>query len=1221
MNEKVYKSGPKSIVMTNNNCSFDLNRSMNNSIITSSYIILKDGTKKRKRHVNSYMEEFLEKRRLAAEFAQSKRSSSSKNPRIRINKNIDNNLDFNNNNINIKKIEEIISINNLKNNLPGKTTALIDNTNIQNNEVILEKNSQENKIDILNKENKNKYSKYINISNYSNNIPNHNNLIINNQNINNNYYISKQNNYNYNIPNNMTSKIIENKYNNIKRHNIVYTKKKGKKLNNSNINTNKNLSNHSFTEDRYSSINHENDEQCNIINTNELNNSNNKDLDLLGPQLPDDAFNENNINKNFIMNSIQNDNFTLENNLENTGQKSLSKDIQNINTFKDISPIKSNNTIQKENNINLLKNNNNISEKKDKENIENKSLNRSDHFLTIMQKIINNKLDENNSSINIQNNILINKSLNLQNSNIINYIINQQTFLNQENSNLNMLLNKNENFENQKDLNLFKKYDLINNKQNINNEENKNMKKLEYEKFLNKKEIIENKRINTDKKDNSSNQDNNSISKVNNYYKEEEFIINNSKEKEIKIKQNIINKNNIISSENLDKSNNINNCNSNIIDIQINKDNNKYENQINEEILNNSNYDKNNILIEDIKIDNINEDSIKNNNIIDKNNNLINSINKYEDKRKFSEEYFVEENEENNIIFTKEDENEEQEKSLNKQEENNINNLEEENNNMNFNEEEENEDLERCEVLKGEEFKEKCKYLKGKNNIITEEILEVEEAQEVNENTSEMGTSKSNRRKYNNNTFTPMIINNFEIKNNINKDYNKIKKDNIIYSISNQNTFIIENKEKENNKYNNLNKIETKDSKEHQNEKKTKEINKLFKDNEEFLDENIFDINNKNKTSHVNNNSISEKNNNNNDIQIKNNLNVLGANGFGNEKEKSIIKTKKSECLDREEYYKENKGIFSNNIIVYKNQKGLENNNNEIINNKNNDDGLINTEKEEKQEFLKLINKNIERLEKIRNNNMQGVKEDESYIYDINNFINVMKEKRKTASNNKIYENKEEIYTSQQNSRDKNNYRNFNNIINNFNTKIEYNNDINNINKIQLNINKSSRLQTLLNDIKKEKNKEKFQLNSFIENQEENISGNFFNEKITNEINMNDKTKINNISTNNEILKDIKLFDEAMLKKIKERNFNNKSRKQLLLIDSGNNKNIQNTYLDKVKEDLMNIRIPKNLGKNEVNNRNRLISGKLIYSNSTNDFDIEIMPANNMNSLYKKNIY
>ena len=126
MKEKLNKSGAKSIIMNNNNCSFELNRSVANSIITSSYIILKDGTKKRKRHVNSYMEEFLEKRRLAAEFAQSKRSTSSKNPRIKIDKNINNN-NILNCNINIKKIEEAISINNLKNNLPGKTTALIDN--------------------------------------------------------------------------------------------------------------------------------------------------------------------------------------------------------------------------------------------------------------------------------------------------------------------------------------------------------------------------------------------------------------------------------------------------------------------------------------------------------------------------------------------------------------------------------------------------------------------------------------------------------------------------------------------------------------------------------------------------------------------------------------------------------------------------------------------------------------------------------------------------------------------------------------------------------------------------------------------------------------------------------------------------------------------------------------------------------------------------------------
>ena len=93
-----------------------------------------------------------------------------------------------------------------------------------------------------------------------------------------------------------------------------------------------------------------------------------------------------------------------------------------------------------------------------------------------------------------------------------------------------------------------------------------------------------------------------------------------------------------------------------------------------------------------------------------------------------------------------------------------------------------------------------------------------------------------------------------------------------------------------------------------------------------------------------------------------------------------------------------------------------------------------------------------------------------------------------------------------------------------------------------------------------------------------------------------------------------------MFKKIKERNFNSKSRKELIFKDSGRNKNLSNIYLDKVKEDLMDIRIPKNIERIEINNRNRIPSGKLIYSNSTNDFDIEIMPANNMDSLFKKQI-
>ena len=411
MKEKLNKSGAKSIIMNNNNCSFELNRSVANSIITSSYIILKDGTKKRKRHVNSYMEEFLEKRRLAAEFAQSKRSTSSKNPRIKIDKNINNNNSLNCN-INIKKIEEAISINNLKNNLPGKTTALIDNVNYNNNDIILD-NRNDKEIDI---------NKYITIPNEEENVSYTKNLIINNQNINNNYYINKQNNYNYNIPK-RTNEDLEKKYNNIKRHNIVYTKKKGQNVNNNIL---KNTSNHSFTENRYSSINNDNDndneEQNNIINNNELNTSNNKELELLGPQSPEDAFIKNNIDNKIAINNIHNNykDLNLGDDLVN-----MKKDNKNINNFNDISPIKPKNTIEIENNNEQLNNNNDNGNDKIKDNDQNKNLNignmnnskinKSDHFITLMQKMINNK--ENDNEPFLQNNKVINKSTNFINNN------------------------------------------------------------------------------------------------------------------------------------------------------------------------------------------------------------------------------------------------------------------------------------------------------------------------------------------------------------------------------------------------------------------------------------------------------------------------------------------------------------------------------------------------------------------------------------------------------------------------------------------------------------------------------------------------------------------------------------------------------------------------------------------------------------------------------------
>ena len=82
----------------------------------------------------------------------------------------------------------------------------------------------------------------------------------------------------------------------------------------------------------------------------------------------------------------------------------------------------------------------------------------------------------------------------------------------------------------------------------------------------------------------------------------------------------------------------------------------------------------------------------------------------------------------------------------------------------------------------------KSKYLKGKNNVITEEIEEVEEA---NENTLEFQTNKSGRNKNNN-----RLNNDLEINNNI-----KNEKEESIRLV------------KEEKKYNNLNKIEIKEFK------------------------------------------------------------------------------------------------------------------------------------------------------------------------------------------------------------------------------------------------------------------------------------------------------------------------------------------------------------------------------------------------------------------------
>ena len=928
MFEKSIKSRDKLTLTNANYHSLDLNHSLNNSFLTSSYVVLKDGTKKRKRHVNSYMEEFLEKRRMAAEFAQSKRSTSTKNYRVKLIKNEENIKDAELNvNINIKKMEESININNLKNNLPGTTKELINNSNniIENN-----------------------LSKYLNVHTSDDNKPKNK------------------------TPSNILS---HNKYNNFKRHNIVYSKKTNLSQNNT---KNINISNHSFTEDRYNT-NQENDEQCN----------------------------------------------------------------KNINNIKDISPIKQNHLILNAkggfDEKKIENNKEKEEEKNEKENqsqTDNKQLNNSEHFLSVMEKMINMNINKSQPSPNI-----------------------------------------------------------------AKNEEIKfNNKFKEYEKFLN------------------------------------------------------ISDNNIINP---------------------NKTNQNEETKDNKDNLN------------------INIDNISNNNPLNLN------LNKEEDttkkKRTRNEEYIVEENDEKIFAYEKEDENENEEN----EEDDNKNNE----NIDNDNEEEENEDVERCEVLKGDE--DKTKYLKGKKNIITEEIEEVEEGMEINENTSEFPTNKSGRNKNSNRGIIGLMNKNENKDNNEEQKEEKVEYLNII---------------KEDKKYNNMKKIEIKDLK----HKKIGNQNNNTNKNYSFV------YSNTSKQSQIN-------------IEKNNSLDNKEENNTSNSKENNyLVNISKSNSKEKEGDFNNNEILNINNIRInnddfnFNKLSDIKNINSEI-NESANDTNYFNYEKnnKEKEDFIRVINRDIERLEKIRNNNNMinnERKENESYIYEIDNFINLVREKRKSVNNDINisdinYKNNLDYIPPKNILELKKIYKNLNNKGNiNINIETNYNNNYNNIiqrlnyNKMKLPISKSSSLQSLLNEIRKEKTYNININNININNENQIINNNFFTEKINKEINDSFNNNSEEAKYNDESQKNnFKLFDETKFKKIKETNLRkrNKFRNEFKLKDYETNKNLSHIYLDKVKEDiLMNISATKILNKNDINNR--LNIRKINYYNNTNieQDDSEIMPANNIKSLY-----
>ena len=283
----------------------------------------------------------------------------------------------------------------------------------------------------------------------------------------------------------------------------------------------------------------------------------------------------------------------------------------------------------------------------------------------------------------------------------------------------------------------------------------------------------------------------------------------------------------------------------------------------------------------------------------------------------------------------------------------------------------------------------------------------------------------------------------------------------------------------------------------------------------------------------------------------------------------------------------------------------------------------------EREDFINVINKDIERLEKIRNSNNINAKEDESYLYEIDNFINIMREKRKSVNNNILlndinYINKKDYIPPKNILELKKIYKNLNKNNLNINTDTNYNIANNSIlnrinyNKMKLPISKSSSLQSLLNEIKKDKTYNININNININNDNKIINNNFFTEKINKEINDSINNNISKESDENS-KNDFKLFDETKFRKIKETNLRkrNKFRSDFKFNDYQKNKNISHIYLDRVKEDLlMNISEIKSVNKNDAKNKWNI--KKYNYLNNT-EIDLnnsEIMPANSMKSLY-----
>ena len=513
------------------------------SIISSDYVFLKNGNVKRKRNKNSYFETFLEKRRMAAEFAQSKRCYSTVSTKITY-------INKNNNKLPLNGLQDIINMKNLKNNLPGKATSLIDNTNnIINSDSFLIQNNLINKNNNLSQPTFDQIKHLTNKSNANNNELNNNLNPPYELDNDTNEETSKFGNQDRIIDTNKSRKIETFQFKNLENNNSINNSKSNNNYYKLKCNNNTYIKKRPIR-DENGLIATLRQNQDNNINSNQVETSISFRNDL-NNNIKEKNNNINNINNKNKIENINSNDFNIKYN------EPKNKDINRY--------IDTNNNEENDNNINFF---NNIIQK----NVSNININKNNINNFNKEEIIT----ENNKSNITDPNDISNEAI--EETNVIK--VNDYLDIEEDNNEKNKEINNDKNYmiKNQEGIKQIYEREEYNGKNNKNmNEKQKyfNVPKIDISHQNNEKVVL--KEINSDNNSIFKNYDGNKIKYLNNFVNNEKInnIDNHNKISPFNKNRYLINNN-----KSFDDSNNIKNIinkndkskNNNIFSLMINKD-------------------------------------------------------------------------------------------------------------------------------------------------------------------------------------------------------------------------------------------------------------------------------------------------------------------------------------------------------------------------------------------------------------------------------------------------------------------------------------------------------------------------------------------------------------------------------------------------------------------------------------------------------------------------